>query len=46
VLELLLDSVYVKSGSRDSSVSIVSDYGLYDRAIEIRSSAEAKGFFL
>jgi hypothetical protein len=29
-----------------SSVSIVSDYGLDDRAIEVRSLAEAKGFFL
>jgi hypothetical protein len=29
-----------------SSVSIVSDYGLDDRAIEVRSPAEAKGFFL
>jgi hypothetical protein len=34
------------SGSRGSSVSIVSDYGLDDRAIEVRSPAEAKGFFL
>jgi hypothetical protein len=29
-----------------SSVSIVSDYGLYDRVIEVQSLAEAKGFFL
>jgi hypothetical protein len=29
-----------------SSVSIVSDYGLDDRAIEVRSQAEEKGFFL
>jgi hypothetical protein len=29
-----------------SSVSIVSDYGLDDRAIEVRSPAEAKAFFL
>jgi hypothetical protein len=29
-----------------SSVSIVSGYGLGDRAIEVRSPAEAKGFFL
>jgi hypothetical protein len=29
-----------------SLVSIVSDYGLDDRAIEIRSPAEAKGLFL
>jgi hypothetical protein len=28
-----------------SSVSIVSSYGLDDRAIEVRSPAEAKGFF-
>jgi hypothetical protein len=27
-----------------SSVSVVSDYGLDDRAIEVRSPAEAKGF--
>jgi hypothetical protein len=29
-----------------SSVSIVSGYGLDDGAIEVRSLAEAKGFFL
>jgi hypothetical protein len=29
-----------------SSVSIVSGYGLDDRAIEVRSPAEAEGFFL
>jgi hypothetical protein len=29
-----------------SSVSIVSGYGLDDRVIEVRSSVEAKGFFL
>jgi hypothetical protein len=29
-----------------SSGSIVSDYGLDDRAMEVRSLAEAKGFFL
>jgi hypothetical protein len=29
-----------------SSVSIVSGYGLDDRAIEVRSPAEAKGIFL
>jgi hypothetical protein len=32
--------------SRGSSVSIVSGYGLDDREIEVRSPAEAKGFFL
>jgi hypothetical protein len=32
--------------SRGSSVSIVSDYGLDDRAIEVRSPADARGFFL
>jgi hypothetical protein len=30
--------------SRVSSVSIVSDYGLDDRAIEVRTPAEAKEF--
>jgi hypothetical protein len=30
--------------SRGSSVSIVSDYGLDDRAVEIRSPVEAKDF--
>jgi hypothetical protein len=33
-----------KSTSRGSSVSIVSDYGLYDGAIRVRSPAEAKDF--
>jgi hypothetical protein len=33
-------------GSQGSSVSIVFDYGLDDRAVEVRSPAEAKGFFL
>jgi hypothetical protein len=28
-----------------SSVSVVSDYGLDDRAIEVRSPADANGFF-
>jgi hypothetical protein len=39
-------TVNIKQGSRGSSVSIVSDYGLDDQAIEFRSRAEAKGFFL
>jgi hypothetical protein len=34
------------SRSPRSSVSVVSDYGLGDGAIEIRSPAEAKLFFL
>jgi hypothetical protein len=29
-----------------SSVSIVYGYGLFDRAIEVRSLAEVKGFFI
>jgi hypothetical protein len=33
-------------GEPDSSVNIVSGYGLDDRAIEVRFPAEAKGFFL
>jgi hypothetical protein len=32
--------------SRGSSVSIVSDYGLDDRANEVRSQAGARRFFL
>jgi hypothetical protein len=38
-------NIYLQ-GEPGSSVSIVSGYGLDDRAIEVRSSAEAKGFFL
>jgi hypothetical protein len=34
------------SGSRSNSIRIVSDYGLDDRAIEVRFPAEAKGFLL
>jgi hypothetical protein len=34
------------SSEPGSSVSIVSDYGLDDQAIEFRSPAEAKEFFL
>jgi hypothetical protein len=30
----------------DTYVRTVSDYGLHDRAIEVRSPVEAKGFFL
>jgi hypothetical protein len=37
-------TAYIRS--RGSSVSIVSGYGLDDRAIEVRSPAGAKGFFL
>jgi hypothetical protein len=36
---------YLLLGSRVSSGSIVSDYGLYDRAIGVRSPAGAKDFF-
>jgi hypothetical protein len=38
--------MYVESGSRCSSVRIVSHYGLDDRAIGVRSPAEAVDFFL
>jgi hypothetical protein len=41
----LLQSIYEEC-EPGSSVSIVSGYGLNDRAIEVRSPAEAKGFFL
>jgi hypothetical protein len=33
---------FARMGSRGSSVSIVSDYGLDDRAIEVRSPAEER----
>jgi hypothetical protein len=33
-------------GNRGGSVSIESDYGLDDRAMQVQSPAEAKGFFL
>jgi hypothetical protein len=33
-------------GELGSSVSIVSGYGLDDRVIDVRSPAEARGFFL
>jgi hypothetical protein len=33
-------------GELGSSVNIVSGYGLNDRAIDVRSPADAKGFFL
>jgi hypothetical protein len=39
-------SIYRTIGEPGSSVSVVSGYGLDDRAIEVRSSAEVKGFFL
>jgi hypothetical protein len=41
-----LMSVYHMRGEVSSSVNMVSGYGLDDRAIEVRSSAEAKGFFV
>jgi hypothetical protein len=43
LFSVALSSIKCESGS---SVSIVSGYGLNDRAIGIRSPAEAKGFFL
>jgi hypothetical protein len=36
----------IRDCSWGSSVSIVSDHGLDDQAIEVRSPAEVKGFFL
>jgi hypothetical protein len=42
-LYTFLDSIY-DNVSRGSSVSIVSDYELDDRAIEVRSPAGAKDF--
>jgi hypothetical protein len=44
---ILFNMQYFMNKERGSSGSIVSDYGLDDRAIEVRSPAEAKkGFFL
>jgi hypothetical protein len=37
---------YVQVGEPSSLVTLVSGYGLGDRAIKVRSPAEAKGFFL
>jgi hypothetical protein len=42
----ITDLIAVGGREPGSSVSIVSDYGLDDRAIEVRSPAETKGFFL
>jgi hypothetical protein len=39
-----MDTVYIAKKSRVSSGSIVSDYGLDDRAIGVRSAAGAKDF--
>jgi hypothetical protein len=38
--------IYSVLGEPGSSVSILSGYGLEDRAIKVRSPAEAEGFFL
>jgi hypothetical protein len=43
---MVLCLVKLKNRSRVSSVSTVSDYGLDDRAIGVRSPAGARGFFL
>jgi hypothetical protein len=45
-MHFIFMSVKIKISERGSSVSIVSDYGLGERAIEVRFPAEAKGFFL
>jgi hypothetical protein len=43
---IYITSVTTFSASLGSSVSIVSGYGLDERAIEVRSPADARGFFL
>jgi hypothetical protein len=43
---IVIINVFSLHYSQYSSVSIVTDYGLYDRAIEVRFPAEAKEFFL
>jgi hypothetical protein len=45
-LSLLFNDTTWHVESQGSSVSNVSGYGLDDRAIEVRSPAEARGFFL
>jgi hypothetical protein len=45
-IQLEYTSEYTYYVSMGSSVSIMSGYGLDDRAIEVRSLAEAKGFSL
>jgi hypothetical protein len=42
----IFHSITLKAGKPVSSVSIVSDYDLDDRTIEVRSPSEIKGFFL
>jgi hypothetical protein len=44
IVMILIKIFNSKIGSRVSSVSIVSDYGLDDRAIGVRSPAEAEDF--
>jgi hypothetical protein len=44
-LQIKLTLATAEDGETGSSVGIVSEYGLDDWAIEIRSPAEAKGFF-
>jgi hypothetical protein len=51
VMRSLRDEYEMKARGADrgepgSSVSIVSGYGLDDQTIEVRSPAQAKGFFL
>jgi hypothetical protein len=43
---LFLKEIRLKISEPGTSVSTVSGYGLDDREIEVRSAAEAKGFFL
>jgi hypothetical protein len=45
-LGYVLRALNMASGEPGSSVSIVFGYGLDDRAIGVRNSAEAKGVFL
>jgi hypothetical protein len=44
--DIFILKIYILRRSRVSSGNIVSDYGLDDRAIGVRSPAETKGFFL
>jgi hypothetical protein len=46
IFKMFVNRLSFMYGEPDSSGSIVSGYGLGDRAIGVRSPAEVKGFFL
>jgi hypothetical protein len=46
IVQHLITDDFMNNAEPGSSGSIVPGYGLDDRAIDVRSLAEAKGFFL